>query len=100
MFFYPNDHFPMYICSQEEGILYIPAELSGGLRSLGFLKICPIFLSDLKIIRILCLFNILPIQSVVPLTYGRTDGIPSSETVVLSAFIVLIIFFFVVSVFL
>ena len=34
-------------------------------RSLEFLKICPIFLDDLKIVRILCLFNILLIRSIV-----------------------------------
>ena len=96
---------PMYTCPQEQDILYTLAEQSGGLWSLGFLKICPIFLGGLKIIRILCLFNILPIRSVVPLTYGRTDRILSSsctsETVVLFAclLIVLIMSFFVVSVF-
>jgi len=81
---------PMYTCLQKQGILYIPAELSGGLWSLGFLKICPIFLGGLKIVWILCdLFNILPIRSVVPLTYGRMDKILSSdyvsETIVLFA---------------
>jgi len=35
---------PMYTFPQEQGILYTPAELSGGLRFLGFLRICPIFL--------------------------------------------------------
>ena len=67
---------PMYTCPQEQNILYTPAELSGGLWSLGFFKICPIFLDgleNLKIVWILCLFNILPIRSVVPLTYGRID---------------------------
>jgi len=40
--------FPMYIFPQEQGILYTPAELSGGLWSLGFLKTCPIFLEVWK----------------------------------------------------
>jgi len=60
---------PMYTCPQEQDIFYIPAELTGGLWSLGFLKICLIFLGDLKIVRMLCLFNILPIWSVVLLTW-------------------------------
>ena len=87
--------FPMYTCPQEQGILYTPAELSGGLWSLEFLKICPIFLGGLKIIRILCLFNILPIWFVVPLTYGRMDRILSSgcvsETVVLFACLLIVL---------
>ena len=62
---------PMYTCPQEQGILYILAELSRDLWSLGSLKICLISLDWLKIVRILCLFNILPIRSVVPLTYER-----------------------------
>jgi len=70
----------MYTCSQEQDILYTPAELSGSLWSLGFLKICPIFLGDLKIVWI-CLFNILPIRSIVPLTYGSMDKILSSDCV-------------------
>jgi len=45
-------------CPQKQDILYTSAELSRGLWSLGFLKICPIFLGSLKIIQILCLFNI------------------------------------------
>ena len=64
----------MYTCSQKQGTLYTPAELWGGLwilsLSLEFFKICPIFLDDLKIVRILCLFNILPIRSV---PYGKMD---------------------------
>jgi len=97
---------PMYTCPQKQDILYIPAELSGGLWSLGFLKICPIFLCGLKIVRILCLFNILLIQSFVPLTYERMDRILSSdcvsETVVLFALFINCFdyVFFVVSVFL
>jgi len=87
---------PMYTCPQKQGILYIPAELSGGLWSLGFLKICPIFLGGLKIVWILCdLFNILPIRSVVPLTYGRMDKILSSdyvsETIVLFACLLIVL---------
>ena len=77
--------------------------MNGGLRFLDFFKICAIFLGGLKIIRILCLFHILLIRSIVPLTYGRMDRILSSDcvskTVVLFAYllIVLIISFFVVS---
>jgi len=76
-----------------------PAELNGDLWFLGFLKIFPIFLDSLKIVWILCLFNILPIWSVVPLTYGRMDRILSFdcalETVILfeCLLIVLIISF-------
>jgi len=68
-------------------LIYLPAgtreyfcvHLSGDLWSWGFLKSCPIFLSGLKIVRILCLFNILPIWSVVPLTYGRINRILLSD---------------------
>ena len=49
--------------------------------SLGFLKICSIFLGGLKIIRILCLFNILPIRSVVSFTYRRMYRILLSDCV-------------------
>ena len=96
---------PMYTCPQKQGILYTPAELSGSLWSLGFLKIYSISLGGLKIVRILYLFNILPIRFV-PLTYGRMDRIFSSDcvsdNVVLFAYllIVLIISFIFVSVFL
>jgi len=87
---------PMYTCPQEQDILYTPAELNGGLWFLGFLKICPIFLDDLKIVRILCLFNILPIRSVAPLIYGRMNRIFSSdcvsETVVLFACLLIMSF--------
>ena len=52
-------------------------------------------MGGLKIVRILCLFNILPIQSVVPLTYGRIDRILSSgcvsETVVLFACLLIVL---------
>jgi len=78
-----------------EDILYTPAELSGDLWSLGFLKICPIFLGDLRIVRILCLFNILPIRSVVLSLYGRIDRILSSgcasEVVVLFACLLIVL---------
>ena len=64
----------------------------------GFFKICPIFLDDLKIIRILYLFNILPIRSVVSLTYGRMDRIFSSgcvsETVVLFVYLLIVLIIF------
>ena len=85
---------PMYIYPQEQSILYTPAELSRDLWSLVFPKICRILLG-LKIIRILCLFNILPIRSVVPLTYGRMDRILSSscvsKTVVLFACLLIVL---------
>jgi len=42
----------IYTCPQEQNILYTPAKLSGSLWSLGFLKIYPIFLGDLKIVEI------------------------------------------------
>ena len=61
----------------------------------GFFKICPIFLDDLKIVRILCLFNILPIRSVVPLTCRRMDRILlsgcASKTIVLFACLLIIL---------
>ena len=83
------------ILAQEQVILYTSAKLSGSLWSLGFLKICPIFLSDLKIIRVLYLFNILLIRFVVPLTYRRMDRILSSdcvsETVVLFACLLIVL---------
>jgi len=81
---------PMYLPAR---IRYFvaPAELSGDLWSLRLLKICPIFLDGLKIVRILCLFNILLIWSAVPLTYGRMDRILLSgcvsKTVVLFAYL-------------
>jgi len=65
---------PMYTFPQEQDILCTPAELSGGLWSLGFLKICPIFLGDLKTVWML-LFNILPMQSVVLFIYRRMEKI-------------------------
>ena len=52
-------------------------------------------MSGLKIVRILCLFNILPIRSVVLLTYGRMDRILSSgcvsEIVVLFACLLIVL---------
>jgi len=39
---------PMYTFPQEQGILHTPVELSGGLWSLGFFKICPICLGVWK----------------------------------------------------
>jgi len=83
---WPFFQFLQCTCPEEQSILYLyscvgiytPAELSGGFWSLGFLKICPIFLSGLKIIRILYLFNILSIRSVL-LTYGRMNRILSSD---------------------
>ena len=54
---------------------------SWGLWSLGFLKIYAIFLGDLKIVWILCLFNILPIRCIILLIYGRMDRILSSGCV-------------------
>jgi len=47
-----------YILARRNNILYAPAELNGGLLFLGFLKICPIFLGDLKIrILYVCLIS-------------------------------------------
>jgi len=54
--------FEMYTFSQERDILYTPAELSGDLWFLGFLKICSIFLGGLKTIWMLYLFN--PVDTV------------------------------------
>jgi len=92
------------ILARRNKIFYTLAELNEWRSSIfRFLKICAIFLGGLKIIRILCLFHILLIRSIVPLTYGRMDRILSSDcvskTVVLFAYllIVLIISFFVVS---
>ena len=48
----------MYTCPQEQGILYTPAELCGGLWSLGFLKICSIFLG-LKFAYVCLISNLL-----------------------------------------
>ena len=86
---------PMYTYLQEQ-VFCILLRSWVEVWSLGFLKICPIFLDSLKI---LCLFNILPIRSVVPLTYGRMGRILSSgyvsKIVVLFAYllIILVVFF-------
>jgi len=66
--------FPMCF-PQEQGILYTQEKLSEGLWSLGFLKICPIFLEGLKTIWMLYLFSILSIWSVVSFIYGRIEKV-------------------------
>jgi len=61
-FFYSIDHSPdfsnVYLLA---GTKYFVYSCGAKWRSLEFLKICPIFLDALKTVRILCLFNILPI---------------------------------------
>jgi len=68
--------FLMYLPAGTRYFVY-PAELSGDLWSLGFLKIFLIFLNGLKIVRILCLFNTLLIRSVVSLIYRKMNRILS-----------------------
>jgi len=102
------DHSPSFsnVYLQEQGILYIPAELSGDLWALGFLKICPIFLGGLKIVRILCLFNILSIRQSVNLLFlwHMGEWIESLRLFVLECVVLFIDYFdyvfFVESVFL
>jgi len=91
---WPFSRFLQCILARRNKVFYIFL-LSRDLWFLEFLKIYPVFFDGLKIIQILCLFNILPIRSVVPLTYGRMDRILSSdcvsETVVLFAYLLIVL---------
>jgi len=93
---WPFSQFLQCILARRNKIFYTLAELNEWRSSIfRFLKICAIFLGGLKIIRILCLFHILLIRSIVPLTYGRMDRILSSDcvskTVVLFAYLLIVL---------
>jgi len=93
---------PMYLPAGTKYFIYSELRF---LKIFGISSIVLRFVLDGLKIRILCLFNILPIRFVVPLTYGRMDRIFSScmsETVLFACLHVdcFDYVFFVVSVFL